>query len=79
MNTYLKFFIIFFEVSKSVVKNIMWYCKGTDYCRYNFTKLLYVTKPQTNISLNLYASTSNNGQTHSNNSSAVANDLFECV
>ena len=30
-------------------------------------------------SLTLLASTSQNGETHSNNSSAIADELFECV
>ena len=32
-----------------------------------------------NISLTLYSPTPQKGQTHSNNSSAIANELFECT
>ena len=34
---------------------------------------------RTLLSLTLYSSISQNGQTHSNNSSAISNELFECV
>ena len=49
------------------------------YWRGNHLNLFFVTLDPTFMNFNPSAPTPQNGQTYSNNSSAVANEIFECV
>ena len=45
----------------------------------SFQKVIVTKVDPSDLNFTLYARTPQNGQIHSNNSSAVANELFECV